>query len=264
MPSPFPGMDPWLENPNRWAGVHLGLIFAIQAQLNRILPGNLAADVDEYVWVAEDTDSYRELLGRPDAFVPEADPGPAANGGTASTLLAGSVAVTLPVSRVRKHRAVKVVTADGRRVLTVLEILSPSNKRPGPDRDAYLGKRREYFAARANVVEIDLLRDGDRLPMGRPRPPTTDYYVMVSTADSYPAARVWPFTVRDPFPQIPVPLSADIAPVPLDLRACLDLAYEGGGFQKKLVYDVPANPPLRDPDAEWAVGLLTNHARKLT
>ncbi|MBY0458689.1 MAG: DUF4058 family protein, partial [Gemmataceae bacterium] len=71
MPSPFPGMDPYLEAPGRWSGVHSGLIYTIHARLNRQLPRNLVAEIDQYFWVAEGDD--RELLGKPDALIPADD-----------------------------------------------------------------------------------------------------------------------------------------------------------------------------------------------
>lgn len=255
MPSPFPGMDPYLEDTARWAAVHSGLIYTMQAALNRHLPRHLVAEIDQYVWVRQDDD--RELLGKPDVFVPgEGDDS------TGTGFPADPVAVASPTATVRlaaatrkTTRVVRIVTADSGRVLTVIEVLSPSNKY-GDDRDAYLAKRREYFAARTNLVEIDLLRDGDRLPLGKPRPPAADYVVLVTRAAEHPAARVWAFTVREPIPVVPVPLDATTPAVPLDLRACLDRVYEEGKYWVKLDYARPPDPVLRKHDAEWAADLL--------
>lgn len=257
MPSPFPGMDPYLENPDRWPAVHTGLIVNIQAALNRTLPDDLVAEIDQYVWVAEDGGDG-ELLGKPDLLVPE--PYPPDNGSGYPTDPSGvtspTATVTLPANKLRKNRALKITTTDGARVVTVIEILSPSNKNRGEDRDAYLSKRSEYFAARANVVEIDLLRDGDRLPMGRPRPPAADYYVLISRAGEYPSARVWSFSVRERIPVIPVPLGPATPAVPLDLQQCLAEVYQNGRFDRKLGYATPPVPPLRRDDADWAAELL--------
>lgn len=261
MPSPFPGMDPWLENPSRWAGVHTALIVAIQTQLNQTLPGDLVADIDEYLWLA-DSDDEKQLLGKPDAFIPDQPEITTRTQDNGTAVLARSMVVSLPNGPPRKQRYVKIMTVDGRTVLTVIEIPSPSNKKPGSDRAAYLSKRREFFAARTNLVEIDLLRDGDRIPMGRPRPPVTDYYLLVSTAENYPSARVWPFSVQETIPRIPIPLRPGIPWGILDLRPCLDAVYDGGAFDRKVNYTATPTPPLRPVDADWASELLKKHPHK--
>ncbi|MBY0458947.1 MAG: DUF4058 family protein, partial [Gemmataceae bacterium] len=203
----------------------------------------------------------RELLGKPDALIPADD----ADGNAPADYPADPVAVvnptatvTLAVTKKKKNKVVQIVNADSGRVLTVLEVLSPSNKNPGEDRDAHLAKRREYFAAGVNVVEIDLLRDGDRLPMGKPRPPAADYYVLVTRTSDYPHARVWSFSVREPMPVVPVPLDRQNPAVALDLRACLDQVYDDGSYARKLDYTQPPEPPLRKPDADWAGEFLKN------
>ena len=265
MPSPFPGMDPWLENPNHWSGVHLGLIVAIRTQLNRVLPDNLVADIDEYVWVTEEIDSDRELLGRPDVFIPSTESvrtSTRASSRAKTQLVSGSVTVTLPDRKVKKNRLVKIINVEGDRVITVLELLSPSNKKSGSDRDAYMSKRREYFAAGANLIKIDLLRDGDRISMGRPRPPVSDYYVLVSRTEMYPEANVWPFSLRESIPEVTIPLGENIPPVLLDLKDCLDIVYDTGRYQRKLKYGKPPSPPLSRLDAEWAGTILAKSPRK--
>jgi hypothetical protein len=263
MPSPFPGMDPYLENPARWAGTHTRLIVAIQTQLNHVLPDDLVADIDEYVWVTEEGDDG-EVPGKPDVFLPHSDYEyrPVEYPSDPSVVTAPSLTVTLPANKLRKNRAVKIMTTDGSRVLTVVEVLSPSNKKRGEDREAYLGKRRTYFAAQANVVEIDLLRDGDRLPMGRPSPPSAHYHVLVTRAGEYPTGRVWSFSVREPIPTVPVPLDPTTPAVPLDLRACLADVYENARMGKKIDYGHLAVPPLSRADAERVADLLKKHAKK--
>lgn len=261
MPSPFPGMDPYLEDPSGWSGVHTPLIVAIQAELNRVLPKGFVARLDEYVWVRDTEDADRRLLGRPDAFVPE--PRRSGRGVTAvaRAVTAPTVRGSLPNSRKRKNRVVQIVTARGQTVLTVIEVLSPSNKDPGEDRDLYTQKRRGYLAS-VNLVEIDLLRSGNRLPMGRPTPPTSDYYVFSCRKDEYPGTAAWAFTVRDELPVVPVPISAGRADVPLDLRAALDRVYDDGRYAEILDYDSPPTPPLRPTDAEWAAELLKKVAKR--
>jgi len=119
-----------------------------------------------------------------------------------------------------------------------------------------LTKRIDYLTAGVNLVEIDLLRAGERIPIGEPLPQGVDYYLLVCRAREMPQAGIWPFTVRDEIPTIPVPLLEADAEVLLDLRPCLDVAYEQGKYQLELDYTQPPVPPLSSTDAEWAQNLV--------
>ncbi|MGL6094388.1 MAG: DUF4058 family protein [Fimbriiglobus sp.] len=262
MPSPFPGMDPYLEDPMYWGGFHSRLYAPISTALNRTLPEGYYAEIDEYVWLQADAPDDRRRLGKPDAFVTDraAETGRAAP--TAAVTAEPSATVTLPRSRKRTHRFLKIVGPDHATVVTVIEVLSPSNKAPGPDRDRYLAKRDEYLAARSNVVEIDLLRDGTRSPMGQPSPPAGDYYVFVSRAAQYPRADVWAFTLRDTIPPIPVPLKPAHSEVPLALQVLVTEIYDTNRYASRIEYGVPLTPALRPADAAWAADVLKKHARK--
>jgi hypothetical protein len=261
MPSPFPGMDPYLEG-RLWPDVHGSMIYTIRAALAASLPKGYFANIDPYVWLGEGdaADDPRTRRGMPDAFVSN---GPAARHPTGPVATAEpTVRVRLPSPRrVRKKKYIRLFDAEDRSVVTVVELLSPSDKLPKEDRAHYLLKRDEYLAAGVNLVEIDLLRKGHRVPMGEPDPPEADYYVLVSPTDDYPAAEVWAFTVRDEMPVFPVPLKTGEA-VALDLRACLDKAYDEARYEKQIDYAKPPDPALRKPDAEWAAELLKKHAKK--
>ncbi len=270
MPSPFPGMDPYLESPDHWGSVHNRLNTAIEAQLNRNLPPGFVAELDQYVWLTGEADDERDLLGRPDAFVaaPREPPPADAEGGVAVAVEIAEGAeptleTTLGKSRKVRRSYVKITTARGNEVLTVIELLSPSNKAAGPDRTAYLAKRGEYLAAGVNLLEIDLLRADAHLPVGRPRPPVTDYPIVLYPRERPSRASVWAFGVRDTVPTVAVPFKAGVAPVVLDLRACLDRAYDDGRYRDKLRYDGACDPPLRQNDAEWAAVVWAEQARPL-
>lgn len=269
MPSPFPGMDPYLEAPPIWAGVHHRLISAIEQALNRLLPEPFVAEIEQYVSVQEASEEEEFFSRRnPDVFVPEANgvhrPKRSESAGAAAVLSPPTNRVRLATGAAVKHRRILITTTgdEPRQVLTAIEILSPSNKTAGRDREAYLAKRAECLGSGTNLVELDLLRAGDRLPMGKPRPAVTDYYAIVSAADERPEADVWAFGLRDPLPVLPIPLRPPLDPVPLDLRACLDRVYEDGAFDRKLRYDRPADPPLNTRDAEWAAGLFAKPKKR--
>jgi hypothetical protein len=107
-----------------------------------------------------------------------------------------------------------------------------------------------------NLVEIDLLRAGIRLPLSEPPPVIADYYALVCRAWELPRAAFWTFTVRDTIPEIPVPLDPDAKEVTLTLRPCLDRAYDEGRYAARLRYDRLPSPRLHKPDADWARNLL--------
>lgn len=261
MPSPFPGMDPYLEHPAFWSGFHATFIIYIRAALTRVLPKGYYADVEQHVWLEGDDPDDRESFAVPDGYVAARNGNEPASAVATLTATAPSTEVTLPKPAKRKgHKFVQIADQPGNRVVTVIEVLSPSNKDAGADRNAYLHKRNEYLLTGTNLVEIDLLFDGERVPMGRPKPPRADYYALVSRADRFPKASVWAFTVRDTLPVLPVPLKPADGAVNLDLRPCLDRAYDDAGYQNRIDYTEPPAVALRKLDAEWAAGFLA--ARK--
>jgi len=262
MPSPFPGMDPYLEEADLWQDVHGSLIFRMRAELNARLPERYVARADRYVWLQEpDTDSRRRL-GKPDVFLTEGQGAPTpAQGGVAT---AAPISATLPLIPREGNRYLRIVDRHTRRVVTVIELLSPSNKDPGEDRELYLAKRNEYLATGTNLVEIDLLRAGGHLDVGAPPPPAGNYCIMVSRAVEYPRVGLWSFSVREPLPDILVPLLPEDAAVSLPLKICFDLAYDEGRYGREVNYHEPPVPPLPEPDATWARELLAASPRSRT
>ncbi|VTT96965.1 Uncharacterized protein OS=Rivularia sp. PCC 7116 GN=Riv7116_3947 PE=4 SV=1: DUF4058 [Gemmataceae bacterium] len=261
MPSPFPGMDPYLEDPAFWSGFHTRYVVALSASLTRVLPKGYYAEVEQHVWLQGDDPDEREPFAVPYGYVAATHgTSGAGHGAGVATATVPSAEVTLP--KTVKHKGakfIKVVDKPGNRVVTVVELLSPSNKAAGDDREGYLQKRNEYLLTGTNLVEIDLLREGERLPFGRPKPPPADYYALVSRADRFPKAAVWAFGVRDPLPILPVPLKPADGEVPLDLRAGLDRTYDDAGYRDRIDYSKPPADVLRKPDAEWAAEWLKTH-----
>ncbi|MCO5169086.1 MAG: DUF4058 family protein [Planctomycetes bacterium] len=137
-------------------------------------------------------------------------------------------------------------------VVTVIEVLSPTNKRGdgSEGRRAYLAKRRQVLHSEAHLVEIDLLRAGQRVPMARPLP-AADYVVIVSRAPLRPECDVFPSSLRDPLPTVPIPLLGDEA-VEVDLQALLDSVYARAGYDLDVDYGREPVPPLSPEDAAWA------------
>jgi hypothetical protein len=249
-------MDPYIESSDRWDSFHTLMVAALCGQLNARLPERFVASVEEYVWVSEPEQRKRPRRKQPDVRISEQPRGEAATATMA--VAAAPTTILLPELQAVWRRYVKVTDKEFRRVVTAVELLSPANKLAGGDRDAYLHKRGQYLAAGVSLVEIDLLRGGKRLPLSEPPPEVRDYYIMVCRSWEHPRADFWTFTVRDPLPLIPVPLADDVAPVMLDLKTCLDRAYDEARYATELHYNEPLTLRLGKADAAWVKKLLAD------
>jgi hypothetical protein len=138
---------------------------------------------------------------------------------------------------------------ESRELVTVLELLSPANKYAGPDREQYLAKARLLQRSLVNLVEIDLLRGGQRMPW-LDMPPC-DYCVVVSRVEQRPKAGFWPIRLRDRLPEIPVPLRPGDSDARLDLQEVLHRIYDAAGYEYH-IYSGPPEPLLSGEDANWA------------
>jgi hypothetical protein len=253
--NPFPGMNPYLEQ--HWRDVHTRLMTYLCDQLQAELPEGLWASVEEAVTV-DDDEAERARRLSPDVHVSEAWDAP---GGLATAAAALAVAEPLVLVDPETHpqRHVQIVEAGGR-VVTAVEVLSPTNKLDLDRRRAYRRKRRAYRDGGVNVVEIDLIRDGDYIvlaPEDQIRPSQrAPYVVSVWRATQPDVLYAYPCPLHQPLPRIAVPLRPQDADVALDLQSPLDLCYERGRYHARLDYRAEPEPPLSPPDAEWADGLL--------
>jgi hypothetical protein len=253
MPSPFPGMDPYIEAADEWGDFHTSLLAAVRAKLNAVLPHRYRAKLDLFVFIHEPSPRRRRRYLEPDVYVVER----ARSRPTEAATVAGSPSATITLPPIRKkHKSVLIVDRQLDRVVTAIKVLSPSNKEAGDDRTAYLQKRGEYLASRLNLVELDLLRGGPRLPLGKSVPAIPDYYIMVCRAWEFPHADVWALTIRDPLPGIPIPLAEDIPDAVLPLRACIDRAYDEGCYDTELDHESALTPRPSKADAAWTRNLL--------
>ena len=261
MPSPFPGMDPYLESPAFWRGFHSRFLVAISDVLMQELPAGYYAEIEQHVWLEGEEFDERLGFAYPDAYVAGDRSG---GGGVSAAVIASAPTPEVTFTKPAKKKTAKylsITDAAKNRVITVIELLSPANKASGSGRESYLSKRNEYILSGTHLVEIDLLREGDRLPLGRPKLPQADYYACVSRAEQYPRVAVWVFTVRDPLPVLPVlpiPLMPEHGDVPLALKVCLDTVYGRTGHRNRIDYSKPVDPPLRVTDAAWAAEWLTD------
>jgi len=161
--------------------------------------------------------------------------------------------VLLPEQDVESLSYLNILDRESREVVTVVELLSPTNKRPGEHRAQYLAKRSAVRQSEAHLVEIDLLRGGQPMPAeGRPG---CTYSVLVSRAARRPQADFWPFGLRDPLPTVPVPLRPGDGNARLDLRAILDRVHDESGYED-FIYKHKPDPPLTGDDDAWARSFL--------
>jgi hypothetical protein len=252
MPSPFPGMNPYLEQEDVWHDFHERFLpLASELLVPQVRPRYIVK-LDQHVYVHEHAGDERRYIGGPDLSVIES--GQPASRLTASLLLDAPAYGMLPIAEnVERETFIEIRDRLGREMVTIIELLSPSNKQPGPGREQYLGKRRELLASNVHVVELDLLRGGQRMPIAGL--PTCDYCAIVSRAEERPRAGIWPISLRDPLPMLPIPLRGSDPDAHLDLQALLHRLYDAAGYADYIYSDQPS-PALSSADAKWAEQLV--------
>jgi len=214
------------------------------------------AVVEERLYLEHPLDSDRRSL-RPDIVVTGNPPVAGGAAVLAPAAARGMVTVTLPMLEEEREPYIEIRLRDGGEVVAVIELLSPANKRAGSNgHREYLEKRELVLQSSAHLVELDFLRGDARLPMRGELPPA-DGYALVSRAGRRPLAQVWPWTLRQPLPVIPIPLAGDDPDVLLDLQAVFTTVYDRAGYDYSLDYRRAPDPALSDADASWGQGLLS-------
>lgn len=264
MPSPFPGMDPYLEHPDWWPGLHNRLIAALDQDLSARLPPPYYVHVDERVYI--DLPRNADMIGRPDVLVARPRVPVPSNGsrgatGTSSSGRGQLLTVELPVPDQIRESYLEVRKTSTQEVISTLEVLSPSNKRPGEGRRAYEDKRLRTLGTRTHLVEIDLLRAWDPFPMWLADRPDTnalpgDYRIVVARGDLRPWADLYVFTIREAIPPFPLPLQPGDDALPVDLQSLFAAVYDRGRYGEQVDYRAEPVPPLRPEDASWADAVL--------
>lgn len=255
MPSPFPGMDPFLEL-QEWEDFHYRFNAVISDTLSPRLAPRYLVRAERRVYV-ESPGEGDPLFRRPDVSVlwtgeMTGATAVAAEPDTSLEPLEGEL--LMPEERRETYLLIRLQAT--MEVVTVLETLSPANKRAGGDgRRAYLKKRQEVIQSDTHLVELDLLRGGERLPMRRALP-KGDYYAIVSRSQRRPRVSIYAWTIRDRLPTIRVPLKAGDPDVPLDLQAVFTTVYDRARYDLSVSYRVGLEPPLGNDDAEWVRGLV--------
>lgn len=258
MPSPFPGMDPYLEEPSLWLDVHARLVGISGEFLGRSLRPNYLVRIEQRVYISDENDPGR-LVMIPDLriAIPPAREGPAfLPGGDAVVDVAEPIeAITLIEEEIRDSY-IEIVDRVDRSVVTVIEILSPTNKMSGSKgRESYEWKREAILRSPTHLVGIDLLRRGLPIPVygGIPE---HEYLVHVSRASRRPGATLWPIRISQRLPAIRIPLKTDDENIALDLQEVLTAAYDRAGYDLEIDYLREPVPALEGEWKAWAHRLL--------
>ncbi|BAZ14516.1 hypothetical protein NIES4071_63600 [Calothrix sp. NIES-4071] len=259
MPSPFPGMNPYLENPALWSEFHNLLISSISQKLNPILRPKYRVAIEQRVYQTTDGDSL--LVGVADVAVQKHQT--ANNQETENIAVASppatALTVTIPMPETVKETYLEVRDVATREVVTVIEVLSPKNKRAGDGRQAYNKKRLRVLGSLSNLVEIDLLRNGKPMAILQ-NDIQSNYRILVSRSDFRPKADLYAFNLQNPIPSFLLPLR-DTSEEPIfDLQTILHDVYDRASYDLVIDYTNDPVPALSDTDQHWFDMLLQENA----
>jgi Protein of unknown function (DUF4058) len=250
MKSPFPGMDPYIEARGLWPDFHNSLIIELRRALNASLPPRYEAlvEVRTYIDVVQSLDGLRNaLVIKPDVRIDKQASGPSnVWGSTGGQAVLAEPIFMHPEIDVEETESYLEVhdTAAGDRVVTCIEVLSPSNKQPGSAGWGEYGRnRRLMLRGAANFVEIDLLRSGQKRGIQEAWP-NSPYYVLVMRQEDAPRCRVFPAFTHQRLPVIPLPLADADPDLACDLQAAVDAVLASSRYERRLAYDRPIEPPL--------------------
>jgi hypothetical protein len=252
MPSPFPGVDPYLENPEFWSEVHNRLIVAIADSLSPYLRPKYRVAIEKRVYDSEEG----LLVGIADvAVLPRASSASAPSTATMPARHKSPIQISVPMPEEVRESYLEIREIASGQVVTVIEILSPKNKRVGVGRAAYEKKRQQVLSSATHLVEIDLLRGGTPMPLSGSVPPM-NYYILVSKSDQRPLADLYPFGLREEIPIFTVPLMSGEVEPEVDLQLLLNAVYDRASLDLAIDYRQAPSPNLSADDTQWADLLL--------
>jgi hypothetical protein len=260
MASPFPGMDPYIEVSHLWEDFHHDLISEIKGSLASRLPERYVVRAGErsYVSLFESGEEEEKQAFLPDVAVAtrrgstKARGRPKASAASAVQGEPGAVLMRALVKAEYREPFLEIHQVDPeRKLVTGIEILSPSNKRPNTKGwRRYYRKRLAFLSGYANFVEIDLLRRGRRMPMVSAWP-ASPYYLLVCRKKQASRCSVWPAYFTEPLPPIPIPLAPPDADISLNLQPFVEAIYARSHYERDIDYRQPLNPPLTQAEAAW-------------
>jgi hypothetical protein len=252
MPSPFLGMDPYIEQHRLWPDFHDDLIAEIKRSLATALPAHYVVRTGErsYVVLAESEGKDAH------PFIPDLGVTAAERRGRSapaeSAVQGGPVQMLALIEERYRENFIEIYDLQSeQRLVTTIEVLSPSNKRRGAEGwDLYLRKRQALLLGAGNLVEIDLLRGGQRMPMVTPWPPSP-YYLLVCRKRRAPYCTVWPASFQETLPRLQVPLDEPDPDVVLDLQPMVEAIYHRSRYDTTIDYTKRLTPPLSADQTAW-------------
>jgi hypothetical protein len=263
MRSPFPGIDPYLENPELWAAVHNRLIVAIADDLVDRLSEKYRVEIEKRTYFTSDEDSI--LVGIPNVTIATGSPpnsNPAATSPSTTLVLPiQPELVTVPIAEEVNEWYLEIREVGTGAVVTTLELLSPKNKRPGEGRTAYERKRNRILSSTTHLVEIDFLRGGKPFPIASMRAASAqekcggDYRILICRGNRRPTGELYAFSVYQPVPPVPIPLIPGESEPILELQPLIDRVYQKGRYHLAIDYNLPPQPPFSAEDRQWVQAL---------
>ncbi len=259
MPSPFPGMDPYLEHPNFWAEIHSRLMVAIADYLVPHIRPKYRVAIEKRIYqvnVANGDDAL--LVGIPDVSVKRQSGYPEVqvlSNVAVAPPATQPIRVTLPMPEKIQQRYLEVREMSSDRLIAAMEILSPVNKRTGEGRDSYLQKRQRILGSLTHFIEIDLLRGGQAMPL-IDNSIDSAYRILVSRSSDRPQADLYPLQLPDRLPCFALPLQPEDREPIIDLQAILNDVYDRGGYDYIIDYTQELVTPLSEQNRLWVKELL--------
>jgi hypothetical protein len=258
MSGPFPGMDPYLEDPANWQGHHNALIAYLWSAILAVLPENYDAAMEDRCYIVQ---PERDIVPDLTVFRAASISPPEKRGNTA--VLEPDAPLILRILPLEVHEVFLNIyrRGDRSRVITAIELLSPTNKAANTEGwRQYRRKQKRVLKSQTHFLEIDLLRGGAHTVAVAPEALSSrgdwDYLACLHRGGEADSLEVWPCTIRERLPRVSAPLSTGDQDLVLDLQAVLDRFYEEGRFLRRLNYLESPIPPLRSDDAAWADSLL--------
>lgn len=256
MKSPFPGMDPYLEA--HWRDVHTSMMTYIRDQIQGQLPFDLVARVEESVSVDYEERS-RSIA--PDISIVEDFHDVGFGDQSGGVAVAEPLIVLEEVTQIARHVQILDLSS-GERVVTAIEVLSPTNKMTVAGREDYSRKQQDYIDARVNLVEIDLLRGGEYvLAAELKKIPQAKRRTYMMSVQCRTTTKLFGASLREPLPVIPIPLRPTDHDISLNIQQIIDMVYERGRYFK-LNYQSDPEPPFSAEEAAWVDELLREHKRR--
>ncbi|MDY7002510.1 MAG: DUF4058 family protein [Cyanobacteriota bacterium] len=254
MPSPFPGMDPYLEHPDLWPGLHLHLTVKTADLLSPQLYPKYFVSLQVRMYETNDIESL--FVDIPDVSVLSKKSQTNKSNSTESQVTATAtstkpITVTLPIPITIRQGYLEIQEVATKEVVTTIEILSPANKRGGKGREMYLEKREKILDSQTNFIEIDLLRSGQRMPILN-QTIKNHYQILVSRKKQRPRADLYAFNIQNKIPEFPLPLRPEDTEPIIDLQGLLNNIYDVGSYDLKIDYTQKSVPKLSENDALWA------------